>query len=681
MTIQTPPLDLVGQAAAALADASVILSFDRKTGKCVGGNDEALRLFGGSGLSDHDFASIFVADVAAWTRICNGEIARVSGGVPQPSGGFAGISGAARLGEGRSAPVLFMGVRTCDGDGDVALLVHRNDALGKALPICQYSPTGTIVAINDTYLERTGRDREAVVGKPFTALWQGANVPADPQAWWSRFSRGESEIVLRRHDAGAGKTVWLREAFVPTLDGDRLISVLCYSCDATETVDQLNEQSEQIAAISRSHAMIEFDLEGNILWANEHMLETTGYRLDEIKGRHHRLFCEPELVSSPEYASLWERLGRGEYVSGEFKRLTKAGEEIWIRASYNPIIGTDGKPTKICKIAADVTAQKVLSNEYQAKVVAINRALAVIEFDLDGNVLTANDNFLSTMGYSLREVSGQHHSMFCAPDYVRSREYAEFWLKLNRGEFHAGRFHRVGKYDRDVWIQATYNPIFDLRGKPVRVVKFAFDITDQVAMEREIEARASDLGGLVERLSSSIAAITDATTSANGLAQSTRDNAEKGMDALSKAIEAIELIQTSAAGIAEIVGIIGEIAGQTNLLAFNAEIEAARAGEHGVGFSVVAGEVRRLAERSSTAARDISRLIDESIGRIGLGTARSHEASNAFDGIVDSVRRTGSAIEAISASVSVQDQVSADAVSLINSLANVTGASARSQAS
>jgi methyl-accepting chemotaxis protein len=266
--------------------------------------------------------------------------------------------------------------------------------------------------------------------------------------------------------------------------------------------------------------------------------------------------------------------------------------------------------------------------------------------------------------------------MFCSPDYIRTSEYADFWLKLNRGELHAGRFHRVGKYDRDVYIQATYNPIFDLRGNPVRIVKYAFDVTDQVKLESEIVGRASDMSGLVDRLSDSILSINNATDVARNLSQSTRSDAETGSEALGRAIEAIELIQKSSAGIAEIVTIIGEIAGQTNLLAFNAEIEAARAGEHGVGFSVVAGEVRKLAERSSTAARDISRLIDESITRISLGTDRSRDANSAFSGIVQSVQKTGSAIEEITRSADAQDRVSAEVVDLIRRLSNATSAQA-----
>lgn len=558
---------------------------------------------------------------------------------------------------------------------DAGLLAHRFEALAKALAICQYEPDGTVSSANDAYLALTGCASESLIGQPFTALFSAGAAPADTLAWWGVLARGQSQTALRRYTGAQDGAVWLREVFVPTMEEGRLVSVLCYAIDVTETHERAAEQAGQIAAINRSHAMIEFDLSGNVLWANDNFLNATGWSLPEIKGRHHRMFCDAEIAGSAEYAMFWERLALGEHVSGEFRRKRKDGAALWIQASYNPILDPDGKPVKVCKIAADITAEKLKANEYEAKVAAMGRALAVIEFDLDGNVLTANDNFLSTMGYSLREIMHQHHAMFCSPDFVRTKEYAEFWLKLNRGEHHAGRFHRVGKYDRDVWIQATYNPILDLHGKPVRIVKFAFDITDQVKMEREIEARSSELSGLVERLSSSIAAIGDATFTAGGLADATRGDAQKGMEALAKAIEAIELIQTSAAGIADTVAIIGEIAGQTNLLAFNAEIEAARAGEHGVGFSVVAGEVRRLAERSSTAARDISRLIEESLGRIGLGTARSHEASSAFDGIVDSVQRTGSAIKAISSSAASQEEVSAEVVTLITRLAAVTGAS------
>lgn len=677
MTIQTPMADLAGLATLALAEVAWIVAFDRATGKAEAVSDDVAQLLGPGGVERCTFDAMFASASDAWARVLAGETVHVAGVLPLGQGAFRACAGILRSGEGRNPPVLFIGLPMCEqsGEGSIGLLIHRFEALGKALAICQYGPDGAITAANDVYLSLTGHTREQLVQSSFTALFPPGTMPTDPLAWWGNFARGQSETVLRRHINAQGTVTWLREVFVPTMEEGRLVSVLCYAIDVTLTHEHAAEQTGQIAAINRSHAMIEFDLSGNVLTANDNFLKAIGWSLAEIKGRHHRMFCDPDLVAGADYAMFWERLALGEHVTGEFKRVRKDGEALWIQASYNPIFDPDGKAVKICKIAADITAEKLKSNEYEAKVHAMGRALAVIEFDLNGTVLTANDNFLSTMGYSLREIMGQHHAMFCSPDFVRTRDYAEFWLKLNRGEFHTGRFHRVGKYDRDVWIQATYNPILDLRGNPVRIVKFAFDITDQVKMEREIEARAADLGGLVERLSTSISAIGDATNAAGGLANLTRENAECGMGALAKAIEAIELIQISASGIAETVGIIGEIAGQTNLLAFNAEIEAARAGEHGVGFSVVAGEVRRLAERSSTAARDISRLIQESLSRIGMGTARSQEASSAFDGIVESVQRTGTAIEKISGSAANQEQVTAEVVTLITHLASAAAAS------
>ncbi|OYZ45480.1 MAG: Biofilm dispersion protein bdlA [Novosphingobium sp. 16-62-11] len=436
------------------------------------------------------------------------------------------------------------------------------------------------------------------------------------------------------------------------------------------------ESEGKVRAIERAQAVIEFDLEGNVLDANTNFLTLMGYHIEEIRGRHHRIFCDVSSTQGEDYRAFWDKLGRGEFETGEYKRLRKDGGEVWIHASYNPIFDTSGKPVKVVKFASDVTEEKLRSNEFSAKVDAIGRSLATIEFDLDGKVISANDNFLRTIGYSLREIVGQHHSMFCSPDYIRSAEYRDFWMKLNAGQYHAGRFHRVGKYDRDIWIQATYNPIFDLTGNPVRIVKYAFDVTEQVQMEKAITERAHEMNLLSTQLCKSIAEITGSTEQALSLSLQTRVNAEQGEETLGSAIESIELIQKSATSISEIVRIISEIAGQTNLLAFNAEIEAARAGEHGVGFSVVAGEVRKLAERSSTAARDISRLIDQSNAQVGEGTNRSRMARNAFSDIVSSVQQTNSAIEAITRLASNQAQLTENVVVQISQLSATTSVAA-----
>jgi methyl-accepting chemotaxis protein len=233
-------------------------------------------------------------------------------------------------------------------------------------------------------------------------------------------------------------------------------------------------------ALDRVQAIIEFDLDGTVVSANENFLRIFGYELDEVVGKHHRMFCDPDYVESDAYTELWNKLGRGEFHSAEFKRLAKGGKEIWLRASYNPVFDEDGKPVRVVKFATDVTASKLQIAEYEGKIRAIERALAVIEFELDGTVITANENFLHIFGYSLDEVVGKHHRIFCDPGYAETPEYARFWQKLGRGEYEADEFRRIDKKGAEVWLQASYNPIFDMEGRPLKVVKFASDITVEV---------------------------------------------------------------------------------------------------------------------------------------------------------------------------------------------------------
>ncbi len=251
----------------------------------------------------------------------------------------------------------------------------------------------------------------------------------------------------------------------------------------SESIDVTISQSDLLAvyqALNRVQAIIEFELDGTVISANENFLRIFGYELDEIVGKHHRIFCEPDYAGSPQYAEFWQRLGRGEYDAAEFKRLAKGGEEIWLQASYNPVFDEDGKPIKIVKFATNVTASKLQTAEYEGKIEAINRSQAVIEFALDGTVISANENFLSIFGYSLEEVVGEHHRILCEPDYAESPEYTEFWQKLGRGEYDCGEFKRIHKDGGEIWLQASYNPIFDVEGRLFKIVKFASDITQVV---------------------------------------------------------------------------------------------------------------------------------------------------------------------------------------------------------
>jgi methyl-accepting chemotaxis protein len=250
---------------------------------------------------------------------------------------------------------------------------------------------------------------------------------------------------------------------------------------------QRADYAGQVAAINKSQAVIEFKLDGTIVTANRNFLDALGYELHEIVGKHHSMFVEPATRDSMEYRQFWEALNRGQYQAAEYKRLGKGGREVWIQASYNPILDAKGRPFKVVKYATDMTEQKLRNADYRGQLDAIDKSQAVISFNMDGTIIEANRNFLSALGYTADEVRGRHHSMFVDPQYRSSAEYAEFWAKLNRGEYVAAEFRRIGKGGREVWIQASYNPILDLNGKPCKVVKYATDVSDMVRNRMENE--------------------------------------------------------------------------------------------------------------------------------------------------------------------------------------------------
>ena len=273
---------------------------------------------------------------------------------------------------------------------------------------------------------------------------------------------------------------------------------------ATEQV--LQERSAQaqllqleLQALGRSQALISFDPKGHVLDANANFLQVLGYTLDEVKGRHHSLFMDPRQRDTPEYRLFWERLGSGLFDAGQYKRLTKDGREVWLQASYNPVIGADGQVIKVVKVATDVTADKRRTADHEGQLEAISKSQAIIEFDLKGNILTANENFCKTTGYRLDEIQGRHHSLFVEPAYRDSHEYRAFWERLGRGQHDAGQYKRVDKGGREIWIQATYNPILDLNGKPFKVVKYASDVTAQTVATNAFQADMAQVIGCANR--------------------------------------------------------------------------------------------------------------------------------------------------------------------------------------
>lgn len=551
----------------------------------------------------------------------------------------------------------------------------RHQAMLKSVCYMELDDKGTILDVNDLFCQAIGYRNSELIGQngAFLAFKEDIGPSGYTQAWQELRDKLTTTGDFRRKGRD-DREVW----FSATGSGARTINgqrgrYFLIGKDITQERMAKQELDGKLGAIDRSQAVIEFDMQGQVLHANQNFLQLMGYSLEEIRSRHHRTFVEPAHAASLEYQAFWERLARGEFESGEYKRIGRDGREVWIQATYNAILDPSGRPVKVVKIASDVTAQKLRNADYQAKVNAIDKGQAVIEFDLDGNVLNANRNFLAAMGYTLREIQGQHHSIFCTAEYTHTPEYRDFWLRLSEGEFMTGRFQRMGKFGREVWIQATYNPLLDLNGKVVKIVKYAYDVTKEVQLERHVSQRSNEMSRSVQQLIESITHIAANSGVAAELAQETNVAARSGHDSLQKSIAAIDNIQASSVQMAEIVRVIGDIAGQTNLLAFNAAIEAARAGQHGVGFSVVAGEVRKLAERSSQAAREISKLIDESTQHVNQGAQVTKAAASSFEGILAAVTRTGNSVSAIASATDAQRNMAEAVTSTIQQLEQLKG--------
>ena len=405
------------------------------------------------------------------------------------------------------------------------------------------------------------------------------------------------------------------------------------------------EEKAQLNAIDEHFAVISFSPDGIILEANQNFLNALGYTENEVLGKHHKIFCDSKLVNSKEYSDFWNELKKGTVQTSEFKRIKKDGHSIFIQASYTPIKDNSGKVYKIIKFAQDVTAKKLEDLYYKGQIQAIGKSQAIIEFDMNGIILNANENFLKAIDYSLDEIKGKHHSMFCEESYKNSNEYKDFWEKLNNAEFQSGEFLRIGKNGKKVYIQATYNPIIDIDNKPFKVVKYATEITarkntmfsiqknieklnkslnhlsgasNSMSIDAENSMKGSqevsvsieqmdqavnDLSEKIEIMLSSITSIANAAANGEKIALGAKEQSK------STSSDIIKLNQESSK-IGETINLITQIAFQTNILSLNAAVEAATAGEAGRGFAVVAAEVRNLATRSNEAAKEITSAIE-----------------------------------------------------------------------
>ncbi len=521
-------------------------------------------------------------------------------------------------------------------------------AIAKSQAVIEFAMDGTIITANQNFLDAMGYSIEEVRGRHHSMFVEpGFGRSAAYQAFWARLNAGEYQAAEYKRLGKGGREVWIQATYSPIFDpGGRPFKVVKFATDVTRQKLHAAETAGQIEAIGKAQAVIEFTMDGTVIAANRNFLDVMGYTIEEIRGRHHRLFVEPSEAGSAAYREFWARLNRGEYQAAEYKRLGKDGREVWIHATYNPILDLNGRPFKVVKFATDVTAARLQNAYYASQIEAIGKSQAVIEFAMDGTVLSANQNFLNALGYTLAEIKGRHHGMFVDPAYRDSPDYRDFWARLNRGEFQAAEYRRLGKGGREVWIQATYTPILDLNGKPSRVVKFATDITATVQArlrnERIREVMESVASG-AEELHVSVREI------AHNMGKS-KTSADSAYERTEPADHATRRLAVAATSMGSIVEMINKITAQINLLALNATIESARAGEAGKGFAVVANEVKNLATQARGATEKISQEIDDM-------RAISTDVVSALDGIKQSIETVREYVTASASTVEEQSTV------------------------
>ncbi|KQP30057.1 histidine kinase [Methylobacterium sp. Leaf104] len=524
-------------------------------------------------------------------------------------------------------------------------------AIDRSRARIEFTPDGTVLTANGPFLDLMGYSLAEVTGQPHTRFVSPAERSSEAyRAFWDALRRGEPQTRAFKRLAKDGREVWIQATYDPVRDrAGRVTRVVKLASDVTAQVLRSIDHDGQLEALQRSQAVIEFALDGTILEANANFLAAVGYARDEVRGRHHGLFVDPAERAGAAYQAFWADLARGEFRAGEFRRIAKGGREIWIQATYNPIRNRDGVPVKVVKFATDITAQKLQVADALARLAAVNRSQAVIEFAPDATVLDANANFLAALGYGIEEIRGQPHALFVEPGYAQTPDYAAFWDRLRSGHCAAGMFQRFGKGGRPVWIQASYNPILDPAGRLTKIVKYATDVT------ANMEARSVAVEA-AERTLDNVQAVTDAADAMNDAAlEISRSMAQSKTvvdDIHGRAGEAdaaTERLRGAAQAMSGVATLITDIAQQINLLALNATIEAARAGEAGRGFAVVATEVKNLAGQAAAATRRIS-------GEIAGMQAVSTEVATTLATITAAIGTISRHVDGVTASMDEQAQ-------------------------
>ena len=482
---------------------------------------------------------------------------------------------------------------------------------------------GDIISINEKFVEISKYSREELLGQPHSTT-RHPDMPKETfKELWSTIGRGNPFRGIIKNRAKDGTPYYVDAVIAPVMGANgKPRKYLGVRYDITEAEIERQNAKGILSAIDGAFAYVEFNIAGNVVVANDNFLKVMGYRLDEIVGKHHQIFVDANDAKSGGYAQFWSDLNAGLSKSEVAKLIAKDGRELWIQSVFAPVKDEMGRVVKIIKIATDVTVQRLNNADFEGQLAAVGQSQAIIEFNLDGTILKANDNFLRTLGYTTDEIKGRHHSIFVDENERQSPMYRDFWAKLNRGEFVAGEFRRIGKGGREVFIQASYNPILDLNGKPFKVVKFATDLTAQVAAQNEARKKVDHILELASK------------------GDLTQDVSAEGDDAISQICRGLgEFFSDLRGTISAMANNASALAGASEELSSVSSEMSSNAGETSMQASVVSSASEQVSQNVHTVATGVEEL-NAAIQEIAMNATEAAKVSRQAVTIAEDTNHT-----------------------------------------